>query len=521
MDLDSELDRLYGLPFDEFTSARDELVKRLRADKQRELAAEVRKLRRPSIPAWAVNQLARRHRGDVNALIEASERLRAEQRRALSTGGADALRAAARERKRAVAALVRAAAGILTQAGHAASASHQAKIADTLNAAALDAASADAVRSGRLTHELSGAGFADTGSLRLVPTRRTEGPTDEPSESVEPEPGDAEPEAPALETVPDAPAVTATDVEQAAARIAGRVHRTPVLRCASLDALAGAELYLKAENLQRVGAFKARGAFNALLSMTPAERRGGVLAVSSGNHAQAVAVAARDLGVPAVIVMPADANPVKVRATHGYGAEVVQHGVTEANRESFVAELAAERGLPLVHPFDDPRVIAGQGTCGLELTEQTGPLDAVVVPVGGGGLIAGVAAIVKDRWPQTTVIGVEPEAAADAQASLRAGRIVALDSPPRTIVDGVRSARIGTAPWSVIARLVDDIVTVSDEEALAAMELMWTRAKTVVEPAGALPLAAVLRHGPPGGRVGLIVSGGNVDLDAWAGARRA
>jgi threonine dehydratase len=309
--------------------------------------------------------------------------------------------------------------------------------------------------------------------------------------------------------------LTAADVEAAAARIAGHVHRTPVLRCASLDALAGAALYMKAENLQRVGAFKARGAFNALLSMTPAERERGVVAVSSGNHAQAVALAARELGVPAVIVMPSDANPTKVAATKAYGAEVVQHGVTADNREAFVRELVRERGLPLVHPYDDERVMAGQGTAGLELTEQCDRLDAVVVPVGGGGLLSGVAAIVKDRWPHTRVIGVEPGAAADVRDSLRAGKRIALASAPDTIVDGVRTVCVGERPWAVIEKLVDEVVTVSDAQAIRAMELTWTRAKTVLEPAGALPLAAVLAGEVAGRRIGLVVSGGNVDLDWW------
>jgi threonine dehydratase len=309
--------------------------------------------------------------------------------------------------------------------------------------------------------------------------------------------------------------LAAADVEAAAARIAGRVHRTPVLRCASLDAMAGAALYLKAENLQRVGAFKARGAFNALLTMNDAERERGVIAVSSGNHAQAVALAARELGVPAVIVMPSDANPAKVVATKAYGAEVVQHGVTAENRETFVRELMRERGLPLVHPYDDERVMAGQGTAGLELTEQCEPLDAVVVPVGGGGLLSGVATIVKARWPSARVIGVEPSNAADARASLHAGERVALPAVPDTVVDGVKSQCIGVRPWEVISRFVDDIVTVTDAQTIEAMELLWTRAKTVVEPAGALPLAAVLGGEVAGKRIGLILSGGNVDLVAW------
>lgn len=278
---------------------------------------------------------------------------------------------------------------------------------------------------------------------------------------------------------------------------------------------------MKAENLQRVGAFKARGAFNTLLSMTPEERARGVLAVSSGNHAQAVALAARELGTTAVIVMPADANPTKVAATRAYGAEVYNEGVTNDNREAMVLQIAGERGLPLVHPYDDPRVMAGQGTAGLELGEQAPDLDVVVVPVGGGGLISGVATAIKALYPRTRVVGVEPETANDAARSLREGRRVALDRAPDTIVDGVRPQSLGEHPWAVIRERVDDIVTVSDVRTLDAMELLWTRAKTVVELAGSLPLAAVLAGRVTGARIGLVLSGGNVDLDAWARERRS
>ncbi|HVE93003.1 MAG TPA: threonine/serine dehydratase [Actinomycetota bacterium] len=313
--------------------------------------------------------------------------------------------------------------------------------------------------------------------------------------------------------------LSANSVEAAAGRIVRYVHRTPVLHCASLDELAGRRLYMKAENQQRVGAFKARGAFNALLSMGAAARHSGVLTVSSGNHGQAVALAARVLGGHAVVVMPADATPVKVRAVEALGARVVAEGVTQANREEAVRRLQSETGLPVVHPFDDLRVMAGQGTVGLELTQQCQGLDAVVVPVGGGGLISGIATIIKDRWPKTLVVGVEPKGADDAARSLRTGTRVSLESAPDTVVDGVRSLTIGERPWEVIRELVDDIVTVDDEQTLRAMELLWTRAKTVVEPAGALALAAVLAGKVRGGDVGLVLSGGNVDLDWWAAHR--
>ncbi|HVL82499.1 MAG TPA: threonine/serine dehydratase, partial [Actinomycetota bacterium] len=281
-------------------------------------------------------------------------------------------------------------------------------------------------------------------------------------------------------------------VRAAADRIRPHVRRTPVLRCRSLDELAGAQLYMKAENLQRIGAFKARGAFNALLQMEADERSRGVLAVSSGNHAQAVALAARELGTSATVVMPADANPAKVAATLALGADVVSDGVTDANRDEVVAELVRERGLPLVHPYDDLRVMAGQGTAGLELVSDVQDLDVVVVPVGGGGLISGTAVAVADASPGTRVVGVEPEAADDAARSLRSGSRVRLEATPATVVDGVRAPCVGDRPWAVISRLVDDIVTVGDDETLAAMELIWTRAKTVVEPAAAMTLAAVL-----------------------------
>jgi threonine dehydratase len=307
------------------------------------------------------------------------------------------------------------------------------------------------------------------------------------------------------------------DVERAASRIAGHVHRTPLVTSRRLDRELGCQVIAKAEHLQRVGAFKARGAFNALLALDPARRAAGVLAVSSGNHGQAVALAAAETGGRAVVVMPAGSNPAKVAATRAYGAEVVSVGVTGENRETFAADLAAERGLHLVHPFDDPDVMAGQGTAALELLEDAPvDLDLVLVPVGGGGLISGTAAAVKGRSPATRVVGVEPATAADAQASLAAGRRVPLPGAPATIADGVRSLCVGERPFEVMRRLVDEVVTVTDAELRDALALCWSRTKQLVEPTAALPLAALLTRAARGRRVGVVLSGGNVDAAALA-----
>ena len=292
---------------------------------------------------------------------------------------------------------------------------------------------------------------------------------------------------------PPDPPFSVLDVERAATRIAGRVHRTPVLS-SRLDREAGCRVALKAEHLQRVGAFKARGAFNALLALDPGRRAAGVLAVSSGNHGQAVALAAAETGGRAVVVMPAGANPAKVAATRAYGAD-----------------LAAERGLHLVHPFDDHDVMAGQGTAALELLEDVPDLDLVLVPVGGGGLSSGTAAAVEGRSPGTRVVGVEPAAAADAQASLRAGRRIPLPAAPATVADGVRALRVRERLFEVIRRLVDDIVTVTDAELLDAMALCWSRTKQLIEPTAALGLAALRTGAVRGTRVGVVLTGGNVD----------
>jgi threonine dehydratase len=310
------------------------------------------------------------------------------------------------------------------------------------------------------------------------------------------------------------------EVQAAAANIAGRVHRTPLLRSRLLDRELGCEVVAKAEHLQRVGAFKARGAFNALLSLDGPTRARGVIAVSSGNHGQAVALAAAESGASAVVVMPEDANPSKVAATRGYGAEVIQEGITVRTREQVVARLAEERGLHLVHPFDDLDVMAGQGTAALELLEDGGDLDAVLVPVGGGGLISGTAAAVKGRSPSTRVIGVEPAGAADARESLRTGRRVPLAEPPDTIADGVRSMIVGELTFEVMRRLVDEIVTVTEDELVETLALAWSRTKQLIEPTAALPLAALRTRAVRARRAGVILSGGNLQATVLARSLR-
>jgi threo-3-hydroxy-L-aspartate ammonia-lyase len=309
--------------------------------------------------------------------------------------------------------------------------------------------------------------------------------------------------------------ISIDDVHAAAGRIAGVAHRTPLLRSRTLDARVGAPVALKAENLQRAGAFKFRGAFNAVAAQSPA----GVCSVSSGNHAQALALAAREHGARATILMPEDAPASKRAATEAYGAEVIAFDRYAEDRDALVAALAAERGLTLVHPYDDPLVMAGQGTVGLELAGDVDDLDTVIVPVGGGGLISGVATAVKALRPQARVVGVEPEAGDDVARSLRAGERVALEAVPRTIADGQQVTTPGERPWEVIRALVDDVVTVSDGEIVEAMRVLFERVKVVAEPSGATALAALLagRVASRGdGMIGVVVSGGNVDAARFA-----
>ena len=311
--------------------------------------------------------------------------------------------------------------------------------------------------------------------------------------------------------------ITIDDVHAAAARIEGLAHRTPVLTSRALDEATGARVFLKAENLQRAGAFKFRGACNALASLTAEERARGVATVSSGNHAQALALAARLHGVHATILMPDDAPAGKLAATRGYGAEVIGFDRYASDREQLLAELVAERGAVPIHPYDDPRVMAGQGTVALELLAETGPLDLLLVCVGGGGLIAGCATVAAALAPDVRVIGVEPEAGDDTKRSLAAGERVRIPVP-RTIADGQQLPIPGELTFEVTRRLVSDIALASDSEIVTAMRFLFERLKTVAEPSGASAVAALLagRVEARGLRVGVTISGGNVAADRFA-----
>ncbi|AKN70447.1 pyridoxal-5'-phosphate-dependent protein [Streptomyces sp. PBH53] len=310
--------------------------------------------------------------------------------------------------------------------------------------------------------------------------------------------------------------VSFADVREAAARLRGIAHRTPVLTSRTLDSLVGAEVFIKAENVQRMGAFKFRGAYNAIAQLPPEQRAKGIAAYSSGNHAQATALAARELGTTAVILMPEDAPRSKREATAGYGAEVVTYDRYTQDRAALAQALAEDRGLTLIPPYDHPHVIAGQGTAALELLEETGPLDALLVPVGGGGLIAGSATAATALHPGIRVIGVEPEAGDDTKRSLEAGTRVTVPVP-RTIADGQALATPGEITFPINQRLVDSIALVSDDEIRTAMRFAFERLKTVLEPSGATPLAALLagRVENPPRRIGVIASGGNIDVDRF------
>jgi threo-3-hydroxy-L-aspartate ammonia-lyase len=307
------------------------------------------------------------------------------------------------------------------------------------------------------------------------------------------------------------------EIAQAAGRIAQWAHWTPVFTSKALDERCGGWVFLKCENFQKVGAFKFRGAMNALSQFNDAEKRAGAITHSSGNHAQALALAGRLLDVPVTVVMPRTATAVKRLATEGYGARVVFCEPTFASRESTVAAEIEAHGLTMVHPFNDWNVIAGQGTATWELLEEASPLDLVLCPVGGGGLLAGTALAVDGHSPRPRVIGVEPANADDARRSLEAGSIQHLPHDPKTIADGLRSTSIGDRTFAVISQRVDQIVTVTESEIIDAMRFIWERIKIVVEPSGAVPVAALLsaKLDVRGRRVGVIVSGGNVDLQAW------
>jgi len=320
----------------------------------------------------------------------------------------------------------------------------------------------------------------------------------------------------------DALAVQPADIDAAAARLAGVAHRTPARTSRTADERTGAQLFFKCENFQRMGAFKFRGAYNALAQFSAAQRERGVIAFSSGNHAQAIALAARLLGMPSVIVMPTDSPAAKLTATRGYQqrqprSEVVLYDRYTEDREAIGKRLAAERGMTLIPPYDHPHVMAGQGTAAAELLQEAGPLDLLVVCVGGGGLISGCAVAAHARAPGIEVIGVEPEAGNDVQQSLAAGRIVKIDTP-HTLADGAQTQAAGVLTFPVIQRLVRRVVTVTDAQLVNTMRFFAERMKMVVEPTGCLAAAALLEGvvEARGKRVGIILSGGNVDLPRYA-----
>lgn len=310
---------------------------------------------------------------------------------------------------------------------------------------------------------------------------------------------------------------TYQDVLDAAERIRGHAHRTPVLTSRTLNGQLGAEVFFKCENYQRMGAFKFRGAFNALARFDDQQRKAGVVAFSSGNHAQGIALAARLLGIPATIVMPHDAPAAKVAATREYGATVVSYDRYSEDREAIGRELARQHGLTLIPPYDHPDIIAGQGTATLELLQETGPLDALFVCLGGGGLLAGAALATRALAPQCTLYGVEPAAGNDGQQSFRSGQLVHIETPV-TLADGAQTQQLGNYTFAIIKRDVNDILTATDPQLVDAMRFFAERMKMVVEPTGCLGLAAAREMGRAleGKRVGVLVSGGNVDLARYA-----
>jgi threonine dehydratase len=315
----------------------------------------------------------------------------------------------------------------------------------------------------------------------------------------------------ALPTIP----IGLEDIVQASKRLEPWVHRTPVMTSKTLDARSGASVFLKCENFQRVGAFKFRGAMNALLQLIDQQKTAGVVTHSSGNHAQALALAGQLLGVPVTIVMPRTAPAVKRAATEGYGARIVLCEPTLESREASVAAEIDAKGLTLVHPYNDWNVIAGQATAVCELLEQAGPLDVVIAPVGGGGLLSGTALAVKSLCPATRVMGAEPANADDARRSLETGSIQP-SHDPKTIADGLRTS-LGTKTFAVISRHVDAIATATEAEIVAAARFVWERIKIVIEPSSAVAVAPLLVGKQPlsGQRVGVILSGGNVDVESY------
>ncbi len=311
--------------------------------------------------------------------------------------------------------------------------------------------------------------------------------------------------------------VTYADVQDASERLRGVAHRTPVATSRQMDERVSAQVFCKCENLQRIGAFKFRGAYNALSLLSAEQKERGVITFSSGNHAQAVALSGQLLGIDATIVMPDNAPQVKLDATADYGAEIVTYDPEQTVREKLGAKLAEERGLTLIPPYDDPHVVAGQGTVADELFQQTGPLDALLVCVGGGGLLSGCAIAARHHAPDCTVIGVEPAAADDAARSFHSGTLHSVHNPD-TVADGARTPHLGDITFPLVRAHADDIVTVSDESIIRAMHFVWERMKLVIEPTGALAASALLDGTVPGDarRIGVIFSGGNVDLQRAA-----
>ncbi|KRC03280.1 threo-3-hydroxy-L-aspartate ammonia-lyase [Duganella sp. Root198D2] len=311
--------------------------------------------------------------------------------------------------------------------------------------------------------------------------------------------------------------ITFEDIVAAAARIEGHAHRTPVLTSRTANEELGAEIFFKAENMQRMGAFKFRGGFNALSRFNEAQRKAGVVAFSSGNHAQAIALSAKLLGIPATIIMPEDAPASKMAATRGYGGNVVTYDRYKEDREAIGRRLAEEKGMTLIPPYDHADVIAGQGTAAKELFEEVGELDYFFVCLGGGGLLSGSALATRALSPRCKLYGVEPEAGNDGQQSFRSGAIVHIDTP-KTIADGAQTQHLGSLTFPIIKRDVDDILTVSDAELVDAMRFFASRMKIVVEPTGCLGFAAArkMKEALRGKRVGVLISGGNIDIERFA-----
>ncbi|MBH8573259.1 threo-3-hydroxy-L-aspartate ammonia-lyase [Nostocaceae cyanobacterium CENA369] len=307
--------------------------------------------------------------------------------------------------------------------------------------------------------------------------------------------------------------VTITDIQAAQARIAGIAHRTPVLTSRTVNDRTNSQVFFKCENFQRTGAFKFRGAYNALAQLSATQKQKGVLTYSSGNHAQAIALAGQLLNIPTTIVMPENAPIVKQTATRGYGAEVIIYNPEKTNREELAQNLASDRALTLIPPYDCPHVVAGQGTTALELIQEVGQLDLLLVCCGGGGLISGCAIAAKALSPECKVIGVEPELADDATRSFHSKTLQTVRNPP-TIADGVRTPSLGKITFPLVLHYVDDMVTVSEAAILRSMFFLWERLKIVVEPTGALAAAALLEGvvTAPSAKIGVIISGGNVDL---------